>query len=282
LRAAGDTCGGDNQCGTGHCTDGVCCTAAACGTCKACNLSGNGTCTAVSNLSPEPHGGCPVTTTCGNTGVCVAGACQQAANTVMCQAPFCASSSFQPAGYCTGTGGCSVPSPVDCSPLACNGSGCLGSCGSDGDCISADYCASGGSCQPKKINGQACTGNSQCTSNHCLDGFCCGTASCLACQSCGVPGSEGTCTNVPPGGNDPTGSCADQGAASCQQNGKCNGAGGCQLYDATTVCLAVCAVDNSTLTSTFCDGAGTCGPATIGPVSCPTNVCSMALPPVCQ
>jgi hypothetical protein len=205
----------------------------------------------------------------------------------MCQVAFCAGSSYQAAGFCTGTGSCSVPNPLDCSPLACNASGCLGSCGSDNDCIFGDYC-NGGSCQPKRLAGQACTADNQCatlpgqTTGHCTEGVCCSSGGCPSCQSCAVSGLEGACTNVPAGGNDPTGTCVDQGAATCQQNGKCDGAASCQLYDASTICLALCESDGSALTSTFCDGSGTCGPVTSGPISCPSNSCIAGPPSTCQ
>src|SRR6185503_14031468 len=34
----GQGCGGDNQCITGHCKDGVCCDTGCGGTCESCNL----------------------------------------------------------------------------------------------------------------------------------------------------------------------------------------------------------------------------------------------------
>jgi hypothetical protein len=92
---------------------------------------------------------------------------------------------------------------------------------------------------------------------------------------------EGTCTNVPSGGGDPTGTCTPQGAASCGRNGTCDGMAGCALYDATTVCAQSCSGDQSTLFSTLCDGAGVCGPGTTS-VTCPTMMCSAGPPAMCQ
>ncbi|MDO8623692.1 MAG: DUF4215 domain-containing protein [archaeon] len=52
----------------------------------------------------------------------------------------------------------------------------------------------GSSCT--KANGQTCTLGTQCISGNCVDGYCCASASCPTCKSCGISGSEGTCTNV--------------------------------------------------------------------------------------
>ena len=280
LKGLGAACGGNNQCSSGNCIDGACCNVSACSACQACNLNGLGTCSNVANGTAEPHGLCPAGGTCGNTGLCTGGACQQAPTSTMCQSATCSGSTFTPAAFCNGSGGCGSPSSQSCSPFLCTSSGCPGSCNANTDCVSGDYCTGpGGSCQPLLGNGQACTSSNQCSSTHCTEGFCCGDAACLSCLSCAVPGSQGTCTAVPNGGADPTGSCTDQGAASCGHDSKCNGSGGCRNYGSSTVCATTCA-DAMTLSQTFCDGAGTCGPGT-APMTC-TNSCDAGPPAVCK
>ena len=67
LAILGEACSKDIACGSGHCTDGVCCDTAAtdCNGCKACNLDGSkGTC------GNEANG-----TTCGMDQVCGTGSC---------------------------------------------------------------------------------------------------------------------------------------------------------------------------------------------------------------
>jgi hypothetical protein len=79
---AGATCGSNHECTTGNCVDGVCCNFATCGTCTTCNGSSPGNCTPLGTpATPEadPHGRCPANPPCGNTGMCVSGACQQVA-----------------------------------------------------------------------------------------------------------------------------------------------------------------------------------------------------------
>jgi len=142
--------------------------------------------------------------------------------------------------------------------------GCPNHCNVDGDCVPAAYCTGlGGTCLLRNAMGTACTANDQCQSPlFCTDGFCCGSSSCLlSCVSCGVPGHQGTCTNVPAGGADPTGTCqAVADPTTCGNNGLCNGTGGCQDYGASTVCATTCSGDGTQVLTSSCDGAGNCGP----------------------
>jgi hypothetical protein len=87
---------------------------------------------------------------------------------------------------------------------------------------------------------------------------------------------QGTCTNVPAGGADPTGTCTAlaQPASSCGNDGLCDGGGGCQNYGPSTVCAAAsCSSDDSTFTpASLCDGGGNCVPPA-ATVSCPMLMC---------
>ncbi len=273
-KAAGATCSGDDECGTGNCVDNTCCTTSSCGTCQACNITGNGICASVANGTSEPHGLCLTSPPCGNTGTCTGGACTQAPASMSCATPFCIGTVFHPTAFCNGSGSCSASGTQECAPYLCSSGGCTNSCDNDTECASGNYC-NAGSCVAKRINGQTCTAATQCASAHCTEGYCCGSSACPSCQSCAVAGMQGTCTNVGSGDPDPTGTCVDQGRASCQRNGACNGSGGCALYDTSTVCSASCS-SLTDLVSTYCDGAGTCGPATMT-TTC-TLVCSAGSP----
>jgi hypothetical protein len=128
--------------------------------------------------------------------------------------------------------------------------------------------------------GTACAANDQCQSPFfCTNGFCCGSSLCPSCQSCGVAGLQGTCTNVLAGGADPTGTCTGlaQPATSCGNNGLCNGAGGCQNYAAATVCAAAsCSSDSTQFTpASLCDGGGNCVPPAMV-LTCATPTCNAA------
>jgi hypothetical protein len=192
----------------------------------------------------------------------------------------CAVSSvfYTPAASCTGAGTCGTATTKDCTPYLCRPSGCPTTCDSDGDCIAGDYCTGvGGSCVPLALAGVACTDGKQCVTGHCTDGFCCGFASCGSCMSCGVAGAQGTCTALPPGSADPTGTCmtAAQAQSTCGLDGLCDGIGGCQLWPATTVCLSTCPAGSTTETANFCDGLGTCLPVNVS-IACAPFVCNGA------
>jgi hypothetical protein len=139
--------------------------------------------------------------------------------------------------------------------------------------VAADYCTGlGGTCVPLKTAGTACTSNDQCGTGFCTDGVCCGVSLCPSCQTCGALGA---CGFTPPGMQDETGTCKDQGAATCGNDGLCDGVGGCQDYAISTSCGSVCASDNSSLQQSFCDGLGDCSPALAIP--CPTDMCDGTL-----
>src|SRR5262249_53517743 len=102
-KALGTTCGGNNECGSGFCTDGFCCMTGGCPTCQACNNAA-GTCANVAANTSDPHNRCPASPPCGNTGVCNGGgACQQQPSTAPCgAAEACSGTTYQPKSFCSG------------------------------------------------------------------------------------------------------------------------------------------------------------------------------------
>jgi hypothetical protein len=168
-------------------------------------------------------------------------------------------------------------------------------CGNDNDCASGTYC-SAGTCVAKKMNGDACSASApnQCAFGHCVDGVCCATACTGACVSCALPNSKGTCMAVDPNAADPHGVCHDMGAASCQTNGLCDGAGACQSYAPTTVCApeacpagtsthtkagtcatGSCAADSEPCDPYMCGAGGKCAGGCSGDTECvPGNYCA--------
>ncbi|HZL16912.1 MAG TPA: dickkopf-related protein [Polyangia bacterium] len=285
-KGLGAVCGTGHECGSGNCIDGVCCSTNGCGNCQACNITGTGTCAPIAAGSPAPSGQCAANGTCGNSGLCDgAGKCAQASSSTSCAGATCSGSLFVHTAACSGSGTCAAASTTDCFPYLCTTAspGCPNHCNTDGDCVATAYCTGlGGTCATRNGAGTACAANDQCQSPlFCTNGFCCGSSLCPSCQSCGVPGLQGACTNVPPGGADPTGTCTAQPATGCGTNGLCNGTGGCQSYGTSTVCAAAsCAGDSSAFTTaSLCDGAGNCTPGTTS--SCPTQTCS-TVGPVCQ
>lgn len=126
-------------------------------------------------------------------------------------------------------------------------------------------------------NGEACSAGQQCYSGHCMDEVCCNTACAGTCQACDLPDDVGICTFVPVG-DDPGDECGAQSEASCGRDGSCDGAGGCRLHAAGTICAAAqCdSTDEARLIlPSLCDGLGNCaaqGDLSCGPYQCDADI----------
>jgi hypothetical protein len=263
-----------NQCAFGHCVDGVCCDTACTGGCVSCGLPNSlGTCTNIKAGDPDPRLVCQDlgAAMCASNGKCDGnGGCQDYAANTVCSAASCADGTATHAlpGTCA-TGSCAATTE-SCAPYMCGtGAACRDSCTLDAHCVPDHYC-NGSKCVPKLDDGKACTGNNQCGNGHCIDNFCCGSAACPQCQSCGLAGTEGTCTTVAKDAMDPTHSCAITAASSCGTNGKCEANGDCQLWDGSTLCApAACTAADKRTSDRFCDGIddgtgkGTCTAGTV-------------------
>jgi hypothetical protein len=121
-----------------------------------------------------------------------------------------------------------------------------------------------------RANGQACAVNAECESSLCVAGLCCDSPCGGTCFTCALPGKEGTCSPKPSGAPS---SCADQGAESCDFNGRCDGNGACQRYEAGMSCKPAACTTNGAgfMPSSACDGQGTCEAANV--VDCAPYVC---------
>src|ERR1051325_10160004 len=126
-----------------------------------------------------------------------------------------------------------------------------------------------------KKQGEACAGGDECETKNCVDGVCCDSACTDACRTCNHPDNRGACVAVARGEAPAHAGCDKQPAASCGTTGLCDGAGGCQLYDDTTVCgEASCdRASNAFSPEARCDGPGACGAAASGGISCAPFAC---------
>jgi hypothetical protein len=129
---------------------------------------------------------------------------------------------------CGGAGSNCNTGAASCCTDSCTATQFIGSC--ECNCNSNSY-LNGGSCLPKKANGQTCTAANQCTSGNCVDGYCCNSACTELCKTCAggqyVAGSAGTCSFYNSGYSD-IGECVAT-AGTCLTGG-CNGQGSCGLY----------------------------------------------------
>ncbi len=147
---------------------------------------------------------------------------------------------------------CAGPSPGRCTDVV-NGEdpdtcsfGAGKSCSKNGECLAA--------------LGTATTAASACASGFLVDGVCCETDHCDACQSCDgaktVGKNTGRCDYVVEG-SDPKSDCRDEGPDSCGKDGMCDGRGSCRVYSRGTACGNNLCVRNAA-TGQFCSGAGEC------------------------
>jgi hypothetical protein len=124
--------------------------------------------------------------------------------------------------------------------------------------------------------GAACAASSECETFACVDGVCCETTTCGACEMCNLPSSPGVCAQVA-GGDTPR--CS--GASSCNASGMCLGKNGVPCSDPSTcasgICDAsgVCCATDCGVGCTACNQvpAGTCVVAMQG-TPCGPYVCS--------
>jgi hypothetical protein len=150
------------------------------------------------------------------------------------------------------------------------GDTCATRCDLDGECLTGFFCDQN-SCTAKRTMGNACTGDIQCASNHCIDGVCCQDDCSRFCHSCAVPGSRGTCTPIPDRA-DPEGECPPESGFACGRVGGCNGSGACRFQASGTGCGAagVCSGVMETAGGA-CDGRGACTPGV--PRDCRPYLC---------
>jgi hypothetical protein len=160
--------------------------------------------------------------------------------------------------------------------LAACGGGHGGSKPDSGTIDAACAAVDGGANRP---NGAACGCAGDCQSAFCVDGVCCNSACTDTCKTCNDPSAPGICSFVAKGGQAPAGQCASSAAATCGQDGTCDGQGHCRKYPAGTVCDPGTCDGASVSDVNVCDGDGRCksGPATICvPYNCDTatNKCA--------
>jgi hypothetical protein len=269
----GTSCNTDGQCANGHCIDGVCC-ATACTGCQACSYAmtnqADGTCANVAS-GRDPHETCTdetATKPCGNDGTCDGqGACRKVGTGQKCGQASCSTDgNFTPEPNCDGKGTCKTQQQQGCAPYQCALTGCAKTCTLQTDCDAAtSYCDTTlGTCAQKLSPGSTCTSATafRCSSGACVDGRCCGSASCPTCQSCTGPG--GTCvavTNV----EDPD-SCT--GTSICNPSGACKTKTGSPCSGGATGCLSgycadgVCCNAACTEQCKACNTAGSPGTCT--------------------
>jgi hypothetical protein len=300
----GSPCSGDVACGSGFCTQGVCCNERCNGVCQQCNDPGSmGLCAPVPLGGGDPSNTCRDSgpAGCGNDGTCNgAGGCHEYVAGTKCQDERCENGSVTGIAICDGNGTCRVPPARSCGGFRCDPTRplCLASCVSDDQCVGVPclsgkcgLSAAGGPCQ----DGTDCRAGLLCSKAT----VCCNTACAGPCQTC----DSGTCSPVAAGRPPPGGGCQrDPTNAICGNTGACDGAGSCALGAmAGAVCNGDCSGDSriistcmtgvcragapTTCSPRLCRGSGVCTPCTAN-ADCPSATICVAgncqAPRTCQ
>ena len=129
-------------------------------------------------------------------------------------------------------------------------------------------------------NGQNCSANADCTSDHCVDGVCCDSTCLGQCEACDVGGSVGTCTAVSGAPHGVRAACAED-SPTCA--GSCDGTtrASCAYPGSYTLCRSASCSNGVATLAGGCNGAGACSaaqtqdcaPFICGGTAC-TNGCS--------
>ncbi|MFO0714032.1 MAG: MYXO-CTERM sorting domain-containing protein [Sandaracinus sp.] len=151
----------------------------------------------------------------------------------VCGAGSCSAGYLVPEATCSLSGQCVRAASEHCAVGYCaDDTSCASMCAA-GECPGDRYCGPSGACELPRADGSSCTGDPQCRSGHCVDAICCTEACTETCRSCIVPGSVGTCTDVP-AMTDPDLECA---------GGFCDGAGACGVSDGGVLLDAAISAD---------------------------------------
>ena len=245
----GQTCATNTDCVSGSCADGVCCNSVCNGTCMACSAAAkgggqDGVCGNIAINLPDTLAAaqCTGMMSCDGNGVCKNNVGQPCANNTQCVNATCVDS------VCCGVASCPA-----CQSCALGGNGTCGNVPAGPDNVTPNTCMGMSSCDGmgncKKSNGQACATTLECLTGTCVDGVCCGVASCPACQSCAVPGN-GTCGDIPAGPDSIT-------PNTCIGFNSCDGAGNCKKIDGQT-CAAMTECLSGNCVDGVCCGVASC------------------------
>ena len=182
-----------------------------------------------------------------------------AASSVQCNAASCSAGVQQLATACSGSGAtCPTAVAQPCGAYTCNTTACFTSCTSAAQCAAAHFCGTG-TCQPKRALGVACSSDDQCSSAHCVDGYCCDGDCDGQCEACNVANRLGTCSAVSGAPHGSRTACATDGSTCA---GSCDGTqrARCAYPGSSSVCRAAhCSSGTATLEAR-CGGDGSCGP----------------------
>jgi alpha-tubulin suppressor-like RCC1 family protein len=193
---AGGSCALSEECKTGSCVDGHCCTTSTCGQCRAC-VGAGGTCAPVTNADDLDS----CIGTCDASGVCKSKQGQP------CGGGCVAGTTCSPDGYCCDqacTGpcmACDLPGALGkCSPVPSGNPHAGKSCGS-GECAGTCSGRTDGQCSypspaPNCGTGPSCAGNSFVGQSTCQNGSCLAPPAQTCSNGCSATGCKSNCVTT--------------------------------------------------------------------------------------
>ncbi|HRI68798.1 MAG TPA: hypothetical protein PK156_31430, partial [Polyangium sp.] len=247
MKEIGTVCAQGVECASTFCVDGVCCDNECVGECHACTAAkkgagADGTCGLIA-IDGDPDEEC---------------ADEECAD----------ATTLNVNRVCDGNGACKVGLSQDCGAYVCvNGASCPTTCLLDADCQVNFYCDGANQCVAKKATGQTCGGTSECSSDFCVDGYCCESACTELCKSCGLMGFAGLCVNIPLNETDTNPVCGGTDV--------CNGSGLCKRGNGQACAMAADCASNNCADNVCCGTActGTCKACNLaGSMGACTNV----------
>jgi len=271
----GSSCVVNSECASSNCVNSLCCDKPCYGECESCRLPGFiGTCKPQSTAAKCGPNGCSGSflVTPGNcSGVdntCIAATVTPCPNNLTCKDTMicnesCTSDAQCKTGYVCTAGTCVVSSDAGVPDAG------------SGDALAiADGPAP--VLPPKPIvSGDflRCTKDSECTTNHCVEGVCCDTACTDRCYSCALLANPGKCT-VEPVGVDLKNECGP--ALTCL--GTCGGDGSCIGAGNGTMCARNrCVGSTNGAGPAYCAAPGAkCNASDAVPFDCVPYICEPA------
>ncbi len=149
-KGMGERCSCADECGSGFCVDGVCCSSACNGTCQKCDVPGSaGMCAPVpAGMPPALESQCArqEASTCGLDGLCDGmGGCRKYPDNTPCGGGTCQGSTVVGAKACMG-GTCTAGATTVCAPYNCNPA--------TGRCF--DVCDNNSQCDGRECKARSC------------------------------------------------------------------------------------------------------------------------------